>query len=91
MIDLKLTEHQKMILSNIGSGGYGREFIEILEKIKTRLCSIEDLPSGGDHNAEVEGRVLFANFANALIEQLNVERRRRPQDETLREGRADYS
>lgn len=79
MINLK--PHEKSVLSRVGHGAYGKEFIDILKKVRSQVSSLEGLESGVDHNVAVEGRLLFKGFADELIKDLEFEERRhRPRD-----------
>lgn len=91
MIDFNFTDHEKRVLSNVGQGAYGAEFIELLQKLRTRLCSIEDLPAGGDHNTEVAARLLFKEFADKLVEDMSVDRRRIPPMRSKEKGSDDFT
>lgn len=86
---ITLNEHDKRVLANVGHGAYGREFVEIIEKVRKQLCSLEDLKPGTDHNTEVEGRILFKAFADVLIERMKFEQK--PRTSAKPEGRADLS
>lgn len=76
---IELSDHDKRILGNIGRGAYGKELIDIIKKIRNKLSSLDGLEPGQDHNAEVEGRLLFKGLADELIERLTAERLNRPQ------------
>lgn len=73
MIDL--TEHDKRVLQNVGHAAYGRELTDIMRKIKAQLCSLDGLERGTDHNAAVEGRLLFKDFCDELVKHLSREER----------------
>lgn len=73
---IKLSDHDKRVLSSVGHGAYGKEFIQILTKAKDQLCSLEGIErSTGDYGQQVEGRLLFKDFALELIELMQFEKR----------------
>lgn len=74
MIDF--SDHDRRVLSSVGHGAYGRELIDLLEKAKRQLCSLESIKPGGDHNSEVEGRILFKQLADEFIKHLTFEKHR---------------
>ena len=86
---IEISEHEKKVLSNVGHGAYGRDLVAIMRKVKAQVCSLEGIEPGGDHNAEVEGRLLFKTFADEILKYLELEFRRK--DGPPREGRADFS
>lgn len=90
MIEIK--PHEKSVLSRVGHGPYGKEFIAILKKVRSQVSSLEGLKPGADHNAAVEGRLLFTQYADELIKSLEYEERKhRPSDPDAELGEADYS
>ena len=78
MINYEFSDHEKRVLSNIGTGGYGKELIDILKRVRARACSLEDLQEGSDHNMEVEARLLFKKFVDTIVERLETDVRRNP-------------
>ena len=72
---IELSEHDKRVLSSVGHGAYGSELVQIIKKIRDQSASLEGLKPGGDHNAEVEGRLLFKEFADELIKNLSFQKR----------------
>lgn len=72
---IELSEHDKRVLASVGHGAYGRELVQIVQKAKGQIASLDGLERGKDHNAEVEGRLLFTDFANELIRHLTFEKR----------------
>lgn len=80
---LRLSDHDLRILSSVGHGAYGKELIQILTKVKDQLCSIDGIERGsGNYGEQVEGRLIFKDFAIELIACLNFEKRShmRPED-----------
>jgi hypothetical protein len=89
MIEIKA--HERSVLSRVGHGPYGKELIDILKKVRAQVSSLEGLVPGVDHNAAVEGRLLFKQYADELIKDLEFEERRhRPNDPEAELGTADY-
>lgn len=84
---IELTDHDKRVLSTVGHGAYGRELLQILDKVKKQVCSLEGLEEGGDHNTAVEGRLLFKKLADEFIRYLSFEPRAKGPPP---EGRANY-
>ena len=84
---IEFSEHEKQILSRIGQGAYGRELMDLLRKAKEQLCSLESLERGQDYNAQVEGRLLFKQFADTFVNYLGLQIR--PKNIERRENR-DY-
>lgn len=88
---IKLSPHEKGVLSKIGHGPYAKEFIQILEKMKVQVSSLEGMNPGEDHNVAVEGRLLFRGFLEELTKHLNFENRRhRPNDPDAEIGENNY-
>lgn len=88
---IQLKPHEKSVLSRVGHGAYGKEFIDILEKVTKQVSSLEGLVAGGDHNAAVEGRLLFKQFADEILKNLKYEERRhRPTDPDAELGNGEY-
>lgn len=73
--EIDLSDHDKRVLNIIGQNPYGKELVGILQRAKEKLCSIENLEPGGDHNAQVEGRLLFKAFADEIMKALTFEKR----------------
>lgn len=86
---LDLSEHDKRVLSSVGHGPYGKELIAIIAKAKAQLSSLDGIERGGDYSAEVEGRLLFKDFAENLIRHLQYEKHL-PTPESKR-GKEDFS
>lgn len=90
MIEIK--PHEKSVLSRVGHGAYGKELIDILKKVRRQASSIDGLKPGADHNAQIEGRLLFTQYADELIKYLEFEERKhRPRDPDSELGNADYT
>jgi len=62
-IILTLSEHDKRVLGTV----------EIIRKVKNQLCSLDSVDRDKDFNDQVEGRLLFKDFADELIEHLTHE------------------
>lgn len=78
---IKISDHDKKILGNIGRGAYGKELIEIIKKITGQLTSLDSVDKTKDYTPQVEGRILFKEFSDELVEKLSFERRQmRPLD-----------
>ncbi len=88
---IEISDHDKRVLSSVGKGAYGKELMEIFTKVKRQLCSLEHLESGSDHNADVEGRLLFKQFADELIGYMSLEKRASRQRERPELGVSDYA
>jgi len=72
-IILTLSEHDKRVLGTVGRNPYGKELVEIIRKVKNQLCSLDSVDRDKDFNDQVEGRLLFKDFADELIEHLTHE------------------
>lgn len=73
-IRIDFSEHDKQVLSRVGKGAYGRELVKILERAREQICSLESVDRTRDTGPQVEGRLLFKDFAAALIERLTFEK-----------------
>ena len=78
-IRVDFSEHDKQVLSRVGKGAYGRELVKILERAKDQICSLESVDRTRDAGPQVEGRLLFKDFANSLIERLSYEEKPKQQ------------
>lgn len=81
MIDINLSDHDKKVLRHIGSGPYGKELAKLLQKIRDRVCSLDGIDREREVAPQVEGRLLFKDFADELVTRLTQDRRQhRPVD-----------
>lgn len=85
-IRIDFSEHDKQVLTRVGNGAYGRELVKILERAKEQVCSLESVDRTRDTGAQVEGRLLFKDFAVALIERLTYEKGTKQKQEDLADG-----
>lgn len=76
---IELSEHDKRILGVVGRAPYGREFVGIMRKVREQLCSLDSVDRDKDFNDQVEGRLIFKDFADELIEHLGREQQVRKQ------------
>lgn len=72
---IALSEHEKRVLSVIGHGPYGKELVDIIRKLKSEMCSLETIERGTDYNNQIEGRLIFKELAESLIEHFEAEQR----------------
>lgn len=73
MIDL--SEHDKRVLASVGNGAYGKELVQIVSKVKQQLCSLDSVDKDKDYTPQVEGRLLFRDFADELTRYLSFEKK----------------
>lgn len=72
---IPFTDHDKKVLSVIGRNPYGKELIEILRRARDASSSLDGIDRNGDVPAQVQGRLIFKDFADELIERLGYSKR----------------
>lgn len=66
------TPKEQRFLQDLGRGENGRDLINLLTRANQEYSSINGIDGGKDYGAQVEGRKLFVEFANELIEQMKT-------------------
>lgn len=72
---IDITDHEKRVLASVGNGAYGRELQQILAKVTQQLCSLDSIDTSKDYTPQVEGRMLFKQFADELIRHLSFQKK----------------
>lgn len=67
---MALSEHDKVVLTRIGKGPYGQELAQIIRKVQQEKSSLDNIRKGEDYGPQVEGRLLFKEFVDELVEAL---------------------
>lgn len=75
MIQPVISKHDKTVLRRVGAGAYGKELSQMFARIRDLYLSVETVDQAGDVAAQVAGRILFKDFTNSLIEQLDFQRK----------------
>lgn len=67
---IELSEHDKKVLSIVGHGPYGRDFVKIIDRVKDEVCSLKNIDRNRDTGPQVEGRLLLKDAFEELIKRM---------------------
>lgn len=83
---IEISDHDKRVLGIIGRGPYGKELTQIIVKARNQLSSLDSIDTSKPYTDQVEGRLLFKEFADELVDHLA-----RPDRQMRRLDTDDYS
>ena len=67
----EFSNKEKELLEKMGQSGSGREFIQLLKKIKSSIDKTSNIPDGSDYAAEVKGRAIAAKVIDKLLDGMD--------------------
>lgn len=76
---MDFTPDEINLFREVGRTETGRQLIGVLNRAKNHYASISTIDGKGDYGAQVEGRRIFVDFVDSLIERFQL-RKPRPGD-----------
>ncbi len=69
---IQFTPQETRFLQSLGRSETGRDLTELFRSIKQQLSSVNSIDSTKDYGAQVEGRKLFAEFIDEIVNIIEV-------------------
>lgn len=67
----EFTKQENQILQNIGESPSGKNFLMLLQKIKIKIADVDNVESGPNMAAELEGRKIAKKFITKLCDTIS--------------------